>query len=439
MFAEPLRPTHAIVLEDDLDLSPDFLSFLLAFATSTSTDPGVGPAAISGWNDNGAARGVADAKGTMLTGFFPGLGWLLSREVWDEIAPLWPCHCRREGIKGGVGGRRRKFPAAAAAPAGWDWWLRGEFHARGWYTLYPSLGRVAHRGGQGTNVAPAQQKAVFKDARVADGSNALGPDEWAAERVSARVTEGAYRAWLDAHDREARSVSISDIHGGYLTGGLRGRIGMHPPTEEAIFRVTFADDGFRKIASRLALWPHPRGFFEGRLLLPLKGGASLLLVREDASVGRRRSALKSGFLADRNQSCADACGKRGGVCVPRAVAALNDCGALARAFGCRGGCVFETGVDIPAVVVADAPIETKSACVVTEDAGAIGCRGEFAHTRRACVCGRREGAGAYMAVGGRGPSRGRARPSGAGRGGPSRRPPRRARGGRLNGRKKDEL
>lgn len=47
---------------------------------------------ISAWNDLGTANNV-DATATdklYRTDFFPGLGWLLTRKLWNELKPNWP-------------------------------------------------------------------------------------------------------------------------------------------------------------------------------------------------------------------------------------------------------------------------------------------------------------------------------------------------------------
>jgi len=47
---------------------------------------------VSAWNDNGKA-GLVDESAPFLlyrTDFFPGLGWMLTRDLWLELAPKWP-------------------------------------------------------------------------------------------------------------------------------------------------------------------------------------------------------------------------------------------------------------------------------------------------------------------------------------------------------------
>jgi len=47
---------------------------------------------VSAWNDNGKV-GLVDENAPDLvyrTDFFPGLGWMLRKSIWAELAPKWP-------------------------------------------------------------------------------------------------------------------------------------------------------------------------------------------------------------------------------------------------------------------------------------------------------------------------------------------------------------
>ena len=45
---------------------------------------------ISAWNDNGKEGFVKDNKLLYRTDFFPGLGWMLTRSLWQELESKWP-------------------------------------------------------------------------------------------------------------------------------------------------------------------------------------------------------------------------------------------------------------------------------------------------------------------------------------------------------------
>jgi len=225
LFKENPGVTHAVILEDDLVLSPDFLVFLAAHAPYTSLDPNEGPTAISGWNDNSAAKIPPVPSGaTVLTDFFPGLGWLLSRELWELLEPVWPDRRDSAPIMD-VGRPTRPYPAARAAPTGWDWWLRAEFEAQRWIVLYPLLGRVSHDGGSSgaTNVAVAQQKSLYANFKTADESSALPRQKWvSAARSSSTRYPAVFRAALEELVDGAKpipNVEYAKRMGGETCGG----------------------------------------------------------------------------------------------------------------------------------------------------------------------------------------------------------------------------
>ena len=47
---------------------------------------------MSAWNDNGKADLIDESRPDLLyrTDFFPGLGWMLSKELWAELSVKWP-------------------------------------------------------------------------------------------------------------------------------------------------------------------------------------------------------------------------------------------------------------------------------------------------------------------------------------------------------------
>lgn len=79
---------RVILLEEDLEVSPDFFSYMRATAPLFDQDPSL--YCVSGWNDNGKKPLVADTEQLYRTDFFPGLGWMLSRAVWKSLERRWP-------------------------------------------------------------------------------------------------------------------------------------------------------------------------------------------------------------------------------------------------------------------------------------------------------------------------------------------------------------
>ncbi len=79
-----------VIVEDDLEISPDFYEYFLATYPLLKQDTSL--LCVSAWNDNGKASFIDASKPEKLyrTDFFPGLGWMLTRDTFKELEPKWP-------------------------------------------------------------------------------------------------------------------------------------------------------------------------------------------------------------------------------------------------------------------------------------------------------------------------------------------------------------
>jgi alpha-1,3-mannosyl-glycoprotein beta-1,2-N-acetylglucosaminyltransferase len=77
-------------LEDDLDIAEDFFEYFGATRALLDSDRSL--ICVSAWNDNGKANLIdTNSSGQLYrSDFFPGLGWMLTRRLWDELSPGWP-------------------------------------------------------------------------------------------------------------------------------------------------------------------------------------------------------------------------------------------------------------------------------------------------------------------------------------------------------------
>ncbi|KAK1273111.1 Alpha-1,3-mannosyl-glycoprotein 2-beta-N-acetylglucosaminyltransferase [Acorus gramineus] len=80
--------SRVIILEDDMEIAPDFFEYFEAAANLLDSDKTI--MAVSSWNDNGQVQFVHDPKALYRSDFFPGLGWMLTQSVWKELSPKWP-------------------------------------------------------------------------------------------------------------------------------------------------------------------------------------------------------------------------------------------------------------------------------------------------------------------------------------------------------------
>ena len=111
---------RVIVLEEDLEVAPDFFDFFAAVAPALDGDATL--LAASAWNDNGVRGRVdvaLDASAVVRSDFFGGLGWMITAKIWAELAPKWP-------------------------EAYWDDWLREPAQRKNRQILRPAVCRTFH-------------------------------------------------------------------------------------------------------------------------------------------------------------------------------------------------------------------------------------------------------------------------------------------------------
>jgi len=72
---------QVVIVEDDLEVSPDFYEYFSATLPLLKTDSSLW--CVSAWNDNGK-QGLIDENAADLlyrTDFFPGLGWMITKGI----------------------------------------------------------------------------------------------------------------------------------------------------------------------------------------------------------------------------------------------------------------------------------------------------------------------------------------------------------------------
>ena len=80
---------YAIVLEEDLDVSPDFFSYFSQLVNVLETDPSL--YCVSAWNDQGYEHTTNNPSAVYRVETMPGLGWMLRRSLYiQELEPRWP-------------------------------------------------------------------------------------------------------------------------------------------------------------------------------------------------------------------------------------------------------------------------------------------------------------------------------------------------------------
>lgn len=124
---------RVVILEDDMEVAPDFFSYFDALSPLLERDPTL--FCVSAWNDNGKEQLAHDSKQLHRTDFFPGLGWMVTRSTWDELEPNWPALY-------------------------WDDYLRSSSVTRGRQCIRPEVSRTANFGTHGVSQAFNHEKHV---------------------------------------------------------------------------------------------------------------------------------------------------------------------------------------------------------------------------------------------------------------------------------------
>lgn len=75
---------------DDLTVAPDFFEYFMGTFPLLRADKSLW--CVSAWNDNGKVALTDESRPDLLyrSDFFPGLGWMLTKELWEELSVKWP-------------------------------------------------------------------------------------------------------------------------------------------------------------------------------------------------------------------------------------------------------------------------------------------------------------------------------------------------------------
>ncbi|CAG5095245.1 Oidioi.mRNA.OKI2018_I69.XSR.g14099.t1.cds [Oikopleura dioica] len=130
---------HIIVIEDDLQISPDFFHYMAHVMPIFKMDPQI--YCVSAWNDHGMEHAIGNAREIYRVEGMPGLGWATSRAILDELLPKW-------------------LPKERMTD--WDVWMRNPSNRKGRDCLIPDISRTFHFGEEGLNVDRNMQGLYFR-------------------------------------------------------------------------------------------------------------------------------------------------------------------------------------------------------------------------------------------------------------------------------------
>jgi len=372
--------SHAVVLEDDLLLSPDTLLFFWSSAWLLQRD--VTLWCVSAWNDQGYPHVATRSDAIGRTDYFPGLGWMVTGDTWnDELAPHWP----------------------EAATTGWDHWMRLSSTSRGRECLRPEVPRTRHASKRGTNVKDNRPFEAFGFAEHGVGSfgdlhHLLRPAY--DDAVKALFAPPAHiTAWREGSEFWSTPVPGQgklQAGGGSFWSKSSGDAPAARQWLEALGAgtttvVAYTRENYRSLATPLGLWKEsPRGTHNGTILLRSAAGATLVLAdRRKCPWLPPQHAFRAAHAwrevkAAPGASCAAACQGAGMRCQARELEWVMSCEALARHFPCEAGCGHQVGDELPAYVH-DSALDTYQQCLVSDIAFST-CEAAFSKTTRLCRC-----------------------------------------------------
>lgn len=331
--------------------APDFFDLFEATAPLLERDPTLW--CVSSWNDFGFSDLVADRRRLFRTDFFPGLGWMLRRELWQELRGRWPLDH-------------------------WDHWMRTGDASRGRECVVPEVSRNFNIGEVGTNTRDGAYRRYLRRVALNHAPVDFGPLDY----LESAAYERQMRALVASAEPAGRAgdAAVSALARGSPPPGARGRA----------FLATYTVETWPALADLLGVWQVPRTTHRGAVVVRRAGVALVLADARrceylpDAMRERRDPRLRV-VTGAKGQSCEAACGAAGLRCDARHMPFLNSCDELRRHFPCENGCHGGVaGPDLPNYVQAPAKPEFHLMCLTTERPG--GCDGSHWSSQRLCPC-----------------------------------------------------
>ncbi|MCO5574475.1 hypothetical protein L7F22_028260 [Adiantum nelumboides] len=205
---DELKFKRVIILEDDMEIAPDFFEYFEATGKLLENDRSL--MAVSSWNDNGQRQFVQDPEALHRSDFFPGLGWMLTRDIWQELSPKWP-------------------------RAYWDDWLRLNETRKGRQFIRPEICRTYNFGEHGSSMGQFFRQ-YLEPIKLNDV-----PVKWRTMDLS-YLSEKSYNGLL--YDLVSKAVPLSGADVAAKTYNIDGDA-----------RIEYADQGaFERLARQFGVF-----------------------------------------------------------------------------------------------------------------------------------------------------------------------------------------
>lgn len=224
--------TSVVIVEDDIEVAPDFFEYFRALHPILKSDPTLW--CVSAWNDNGRDGYVDPGKASLLyrTDFFPGLGWMLTKDLWMELEPKWPASF-------------------------WDDWMRHPDQRKDRSCIRPEISRTITFGRKGVSLGQFFDKYL----RFIKLNTDFVP--FTTLDLS-YLDKETYDKTFDKEVYSAEVVTMEDLQGGKLSG-------------PGPFRLQYSSaDSFKTLARNLGIMDDlksgvPRAGYRGVVSFLLRG------------------------------------------------------------------------------------------------------------------------------------------------------------------------
>jgi hypothetical protein len=427
------RAKWAVIVEEDQLFAPDFLEYFDATGPVLLEDKSL--LAVSSYNDNGFSYMVSDPTAVRRTEFFIGLGWLLTRRLWEkELKPRWPA-------------------------THWDHWVRSAV-SRGRETVYPEISRSYHFGIRGAHANVEMFRRYFENIELHnddgvyynDADGAAGADGADGGDDSASLLASAAGLHKKAYEARIRSDLARGV---FDETWSKNTIANWPPNRDEasataapvaifLYRATSPSDRIweHRVARVFGMWHSIpiRGMHRGLIEFKWNGWHVMLvatyspyakIITEGGGQGggkgegegnraprsprhsfdgltavvRAPPARRREFapiVGKCGESCDAACARRSLDCSVEHFAEVNNCDALETAFPRHPGpCKVTKGFDLPARICGPKSSPRFNERLVwkrrsNEEPFYPTCGASHATTARLCPCVRRViGTGSY--------------------------------------------
>mmetsp|Transcript_1752 Transcript_1752/g.3712 ORF Transcript_1752/g.3712 Transcript_1752/m.3712 type:complete len:586 (-) Transcript_1752:157-1914(-) len=335
--------SHVVVAEDDMIFSPDFLRFFQRTAVLLEIDPTIW--CISSWNDNGFNHFQLDKSKMFRTQYFPGLGWMLKRELWEELSA--------------------KFPLEA-----WDHWMRVDGQTKGRDCVVPDVSRNFNIGEEGVNIRSSDYNAFLKNI---------------VHNTDPEVEYGDLSYLLNENYEEHMEELFSND--ATVLSSPKSLVSLKP---HSVSILPYVSEQFKSFSRTYRIWDHPRTHHNRAVVL--KGPEERTLILADSRLcpylPKPQRLLPSPSLThvkgNEGESCDNACRRKSMRCDASQFDFINNCSTLAKFFPCEQGCDYNVGPDIPNYVSSIKNDRHKQKCLITDITPQ--CSASHWSTSRVCPC-----------------------------------------------------